>query len=420
MKTKFLFALMIIIFASLTAYAPAKAEEKNDTYEWVDKANLPEALYGAVTAVADEKIYVIGGGKNDQVTNHTYVYDPQNDTWTQKSDMPTARKGAAFAVVDGKIYVIGGFLGKTSYTNKVEVYNPKTDTWETAPDLPQHKAIASASAIGNNIYVIGGHTAERPNLSDKNFCYNTETKTWTEKKSLPIDLEYLTTSTANGKVYAIGGFSNLKTNKIIYEYDPSSDSWNKKNNLITGYIGSSSTAVNGKIYIIGGNIPGKNGSDLVQVYDPADDSIKEFKSINHARSFSGVVSIKDDIYVIGGAGTVSNFKYGNNQDLNSVEMLSLDGNTKTPSQPEEPQNDNHRAKLIITMITGLEKEYDLPMKEVNDFINWYDQKDAGIGLSRYAINVYDDNGPYVSRKDHVIFNNILMFQVNEYETSKSK
>lgn len=39
-----------------------------------------------------------------------------------------------------------------------------------------------------------------------------------------------------------------------------------------------------------------------------------------------------------------------------------------------------RAILTITMVNGVEKEYDLSGAELNTFFNWYDAKDAGGGL----------------------------------------
>ena len=90
--------------------------------------------------------------------------------------------------------------------------------------------------------------------------------------------------------------------------------------------------------------------------------------------------------------------------------------TNTPD-PVDPQPSGDRAILTVTMLTGLEKEYDLSMDEVNAFINWYDTKDAGSGPSKYAINKHDNNrGPFSKRTDYVIFNNILTFEVSEYST----
>lgn len=91
--------------------------------------------------------------------------------------------------------------------------------------------------------------------------------------------------------------------------------------------------------------------------------------------------------------------------------------TEEPN-PENPEPSGNKAILVVTMTTGLEKEYDLSMDEVNAFINWYDTKDAGSGPSKYAINKHNNNiGPFNKRTDYVIFNNILTFEVNEYSTT---
>ncbi|MEC0168637.1 fibronectin type III domain-containing protein [Paenibacillus graminis] len=86
--------------------------------------------------------------------------------------------------------------------------------------------------------------------------------------------------------------------------------------------------------------------------------------------------------------------------------------TPTPT-PEQPTGD--RAILVVTMNTGLEKEFDLSMEEVNSFITWYENKQAGTGKASYAIDKHDNNkGPFTSRKEYVIFDKILTFSVDEY------
>ncbi|MFC7558243.1 hypothetical protein ACFQ5D_05055 [Paenibacillus farraposensis] len=86
-----------------------------------------------------------------------------------------------------------------------------------------------------------------------------------------------------------------------------------------------------------------------------------------------------------------------------------------PSEPSQPTGD--RAILVVTMDNGLEKEFDLSMKEVNSFIAWYEGKQSGSGTASYAIDKHSNNkGPFSSRKDYVIFNKILTFEVSEYST----
>jgi hypothetical protein len=90
--------------------------------------------------------------------------------------------------------------------------------------------------------------------------------------------------------------------------------------------------------------------------------------------------------------------------------------TSTPEPTETPvPNDSGRAILVITMINEVVKEYDLSITEVNEFIDWYDLKDAGTGSAKYAFNKTWNQGPFEKRTEYVIFDKILTFEVNEYE-----
>jgi hypothetical protein len=96
-------------------------------------------------------------------------------------------------------------------------------------------------------------------------------------------------------------------------------------------------------------------------------------------------------------------------------------NNKGESDPSNvasatiPITDDGRAILVVTLTTGLEKEYDLSMQEVNAFIDWYEAKQAGSGTASYAIDKHDNNkGPFKSRKDYMLFDRILTFEVSEY------
>ncbi|MDG0053478.1 hypothetical protein MMB75_07315 [Paenibacillus sp. P2(2022)] len=86
-----------------------------------------------------------------------------------------------------------------------------------------------------------------------------------------------------------------------------------------------------------------------------------------------------------------------------------------PSEPSQPTGD--RAILTVTMDNGFDKEFDLSKKELSAFIAWYDAKDAGRGPSFFAIDKHNNNkGPFSNRKDYVIFNKILTFEVSEYSS----
>ncbi|MGG4189286.1 hypothetical protein ABEW29_12760, partial [Paenibacillus peoriae] len=96
------------------------------------------------------------------------------------------------------------------------------------------------------------------------------------------------------------------------------------------------------------------------------------------------------------------------------------GSSTTPGSSDtdgSSQPTGDRAILTVTMDNGFDKEFDLSKKELSAFIAWYDAKDAGRGASFFAIDKHNNNkGPFSNRKDYVIFNKILTFEVSEYST----
>ncbi|WP_238656048.1 discoidin domain-containing protein [Paenibacillus piscarius] len=85
----------------------------------------------------------------------------------------------------------------------------------------------------------------------------------------------------------------------------------------------------------------------------------------------------------------------------------------TPSPTPTPDTSSgDRALLTIELTTGAEKEYDLPISEVNTFLTWYDSAN---GSARFGINKHDNNkGPFSKRTEYVIHDKILTFEVSEY------
>lgn len=81
----------------------------------------------------------------------------------------------------------------------------------------------------------------------------------------------------------------------------------------------------------------------------------------------------------------------------------------TPHADEQPTGD--RALLVITMQNGLEKEYDMSMTEVEEFMEWCNSDNAE---PYYTINKDYNVGPFTSRKDYIAHDKIMCFEVNEY------
>jgi len=235
--------------ASVEEYDPASDN-------WTPKSAMPAARAGLAAATVNNRIYAIGG------ENGTYVgtveeYDPATDSWTSKADMPTPRVGHAAAALNGKIYVFGGESGGLSLTT-VEEFDPATNTWSTKSPMPTARRWAAAAVIGNAIYVVGGcsvscyydgtgslATVER---------YDPASDTWLTSAPMPTARWALAAATVNDKIYAIGGLGNHGVHyTTIEEYSPTADSWSVRSPMSRARQGHTANTVGGEIYVMGGH-----------------------------------------------------------------------------------------------------------------------------------------------------------------------
>ncbi|WP_254551134.1 hypothetical protein [Brevibacillus sp. MS2.2] len=109
--------------------------------------------------------------------------------------------------------------------------------------------------------------------------------------------------------------------------------------------------------------------------------------------------------------------FNNHTAPQHVLEVDLYVNEDTPTDPEpepEPEPTGDNALLVIKMISGLEKEFDLTASEVQDFIDWYNDRADGRGKETYMFDKDFNKGPFTSRKDYVAFSKIQSFEVMEY------
>ncbi|MCS7399348.1 MULTISPECIES: DUF1668 domain-containing protein [Bacillus] len=428
---KYLIMLLLLIISVTQSFQTASAAEE---IGWKKKADLPEARVHASSSVVDGRIYIIGGGSTaNYAENQTFMYDPKTNEWTRKANMPTARAGAATVTVDNKIYVMGG-RSLEGYVNTVEVYDTKTDTWEKMDDLPFELKIPAnslyAGVIGKKIYVVGsGNTLAHKDYGNT-YSYDLENKKWEKKQRFNYEVTDGTSAVINDKLYISGG--RQASNQSMYEYNPVSDSWKVKKGGFSGHY-LSSVVYNGKM-LVTGNVY------TVRVYDPNSETFTTLsvpKTDYYKMAHSSVI-VDDTLYMIGGREQNGGFaekafKY-KSVDAISLKDLGIKSDSSTEGEKDKPSggdttipgdkdnddvtsgSDEGQALLVVTMTNGLQKEYELSMKEVNDFIKWYGARDKGEGPGFYVIDEHDNNkGPFESKKDYVVFKNILMFEVNKYK-----
>jgi hypothetical protein len=129
---------------------------------------MPSAATEYVSAVVDDKIYIIGG-LGSSVSGILYlsqVYDAKTDTWSSASPdfiiLNAAVAGATTGVnAPKRIYVIGGYYGQTTdfdkpYKRTNQIYFPGNDSWALCTPMPIDNWGYAVAVVDDLLYVIGG------------------------------------------------------------------------------------------------------------------------------------------------------------------------------------------------------------------------------------------------------------------------
>ena len=129
-----------------------------ETDKWSQAAPIPypvqNAAAGVITNAERSAIYVIGGSSSPYQSNGStlnQIYFPENNSWTTGAPMIANRYVLSLAVADDKLYAIGG-LGDQGYTATTYQYTPGELTQSPSPEtqniptLPLGLIIATAVA----------------------------------------------------------------------------------------------------------------------------------------------------------------------------------------------------------------------------------------------------------------------------------
>lgn len=246
------------------------------TDAWSLAASLPVPLNHLMPAVANGRLYVIGGQSDANVAyvNTVYEYDPGANRWTPKAAMPTARSSGAAVTIDGKIYVAGGRPPRGA---DFAVYDPAADRWQTLPNLPTQRNHLIAAAVNGQMYVFGGRFeggAGSPQ-SDAVEVYDPPTGRWVQRAALLKPRGGINGVVANGCMHVFGGEGSSSDPNGVYPdhdiYNPATDTWTRIGRLpipVHGVTGA--VFANGLIHLPGGGTSqgGSSGSLHHQVYRP--------------------------------------------------------------------------------------------------------------------------------------------------------
>jgi N-acetylneuraminic acid mutarotase len=236
---------------------------------WTARAPLPAPLKATNGAgVIDGKIYVSGGitSGDKGYSFGLYLYDPATNSWSRKRDLPTAGLNGLTAVIDNRLYVVTSCQDsdQCSFPNKwLFRYDPLADTWTElatpSADIFYHQRLVGGT-INKKIYVgvPGSMTLT---------VYDPLTNAWTSKATTVAVREDAGSAIVGAKLYMIGGSrfnpdgsaTAVRTTNV---YNPGTNTWTTKAPVPAMRPGASAgrVLVNGqaRVELVGGSRPGNN------------------------------------------------------------------------------------------------------------------------------------------------------------------
>jgi RNA polymerase sigma factor (sigma-70 family) len=270
--------------------------------KWTNKADMPTARSWVRTAVANGKIYAVGGiDWGGPITNFE-EYDPVKDKWEIRSNMPKGKWRHYASSVNGKIYEFGGQLdGNGNQTFSVYEYDPVLDKWTAKKDMPVKMFGGCACALNSKIYTFGGNS-EGGNMGDGNDVYEFDPTedSWTRKADMPTLRYFHGVSPVNGKIYVIGGSGPGGYLSTVEEYDPVADTWERKSDMPTRRAYLEVCAVGTKIYAMGGQSSNSEATTTVEIYDTLTNTWAKGVDMQIPRYVFSASVVDGKIYAIGG------------------------------------------------------------------------------------------------------------------------
>lgn len=264
-----------------------------DAPAWEPVAGLTVPRDDFVSAVVDDRIWVMGGMTGDRGNrlDSIEVYDPQADSWTTSEiTMPVGLASFEGAALGDDIYVFGGLDADTKPTAFSAVLDTGTGRWQNLPPLPTARYAHTVTEHEGKIYVVGGESVA--GVVPETEVFDPATGRWSAGADLPDPRgSHDAVSTPEG-LFVLGGWLDGGPTDLVQRYDPSSDSWTTEAAMPEPVSRAGATALDGRIWVA-----------FHEFAATLDLATGEWSPANHpplSRHGLGFLPVGDKIYAIAG------------------------------------------------------------------------------------------------------------------------
>lgn len=326
---------------SLIKRAVEQHDDRMETSGSEDRKNRNQRSVTSQDGGMHDVLLAIGGGNTHNGSlSSVELFDPQTPGWRYVEPMPTGhRSNFGTTVLNNMVYVCGGESSLQVYSRDSKptiksciAYDPIYNYWDTSvAGMSEARSYFALTALDEEIYAVGGHKSKSVER------YSVSLNTWTPLSDLPFETNpcrQVTSSVLSGQLYILCSFYEDGKPSLL-RYDPLAESWTRLSdvpdrgddlNVAFSLVGvPSSSLPAGYLYAIP-----KESNNLMYWYNVATDKWDSDgddltdKTNPHVveRKFFAVTLLGSDIYVVGG---------GSYDDLNNIEILSLNDTSSPPS-----------------------------------------------------------------------------------------
>jgi N-acetylneuraminic acid mutarotase len=326
---------LIAAFLAIAAVVPACGTSANDAAAhpaaagtWAAAPPLPVARFEAYAAVANGRVYFLGGItgvlgdiRTAKPSRRVDVFDPATQRWTDGPELPAdaPKHHLAVAVANDAVYVVGGFDGILGQGPNepfrpiavAYVLDAGASAWRKLAPPPLARGAATAQAIRERIYVTGG----APNEGEPSYAqldiYDIEHDTWSVGSSLPTPREHLASCAVAGTMLVVGGWKDApKVAQMVAErYDPVTDRWSPLPPMTTPRGGLAATTVGSTCHVVGGEdwaLPPPGTFSMHETFDATTNAWTSAAPMPTSRHGLGLASIAGALYAVGGGPSQGN------------------------------------------------------------------------------------------------------------------
>ena len=298
-------------------------ETNKVTGQWSTATALPLAVQEIYPTKHKGRIHQAGGfiATNGRISGPTakhFSWMPGEPVWHEELPLPVARHHPQLISFKAHLLALAGFESRSQQSAWVMQKNGwalgAEGQWQNIPDLPAPCGESVLGITGDGLlHLAGGRTPLGPNnaswqdhgdtdhhfvLDDINGMWERAAPCLTKRNSASGDI-------IDGALHIVGGRQVGGGNVAGHEvYNPREDRWRKAAPMPQAQGGLAAATLGGKLYAFGGEYFTANGGGVHPqswAYDPDKDSWVSLPDMPTPRHGLGAVTLKNKIYVIGGA-----------------------------------------------------------------------------------------------------------------------